>query len=144
MNGSQRRLMFGTQVQPPGSRPTHNVARYFLAAVAVSAVVCLLVVGYESFRTNSSSEVSYLVTGDSVASEITYSTSDGSLHESSVSLPWQTIAATGAVASVVAQGDSRSHSISCRITSPNGALLATQTSSGPYATVKCRRSRTNH
>jgi hypothetical protein len=81
------------------------------------------------------------VTGDSVASEITYGTSDGPLHETSVALPWQTTVVAGAVASVVAHGDSRSHSISCTIESARGALLAIQTSVGPFAVVKCMRSR---
>jgi Mycobacterium membrane protein len=139
---SPRSLLTALQAQPFGPRSAHAVARYALAAVAVGAVVLLLVIGYESFRTNSSSEVVYSVTGDSVASEITYRTSDGPLHESSVGLPWQTTVATGAVASVVAQGDGRSHSISCIITSANGTLLATQTAVGPFAVVKCTRSRT--
>jgi hypothetical protein len=141
MSPSPRWLLFGLQARPSGSRSAHAVVRYTLAAIALGAVVLLLVIGYESFRTSSSSEVVYSVTGDSVASEITYGTSDGPLRESSVSLPWQTTVVTGAVATVIAQGDGRSHSLSCIITSAGGVLLATQTSVGPFAVVTCMRSR---
>jgi hypothetical protein len=140
LSPSPRRLLFGSQARRSESRSTLAVARYALAAVAVGSVSVLLVIGYESFRTDSSSEVVYSVTGDSVASEVTYGTSDGQLEETSVALPWQTTVVAGEVASVVAHGDSRSHSISCIITSANGALLAIQTSAGPFAVVKCAHS----
>jgi len=84
-------------------------------------------------------KVTYEVVGSSAyANNVTWSTQQGQQQDTEASLPWSRIFTTGSgfQSFVVLAQNSGSGYISCKIT-VDGKVIASQTSTGQYATVTC-------
>jgi hypothetical protein len=107
------------------------------AAALILALLALPVAIYVAFRSDRPANVIYTVTGNGVASSITYSTSDGQLHESNVALPWQTAVDENSTATITVRANLSLSSFGCRINLARGPLLSSHSSSGARVVVNC-------